>query len=123
MNASRRSERGAPGVSLGVPVEELVRLIRGRYKPDILIRLGKVDRLRFAQLRRAIPGLSDRALARQLDELERDGLIERTVYPEVPARVEYTLTPLGHALCPLIKQMWKWSVQHLGGRRAHAADH
>lgn len=115
MNVSRRRERTAPGVSLGVPVEELVRLIRGRYKPDILIRLGKVDRLRFAQLRRAIPGLSDRALARQLDELERDGLIERTVYPEVPPRVEYNLTPLGHTLCPLIKQMWKWSVRHLGG--------
>jgi DNA-binding HxlR family transcriptional regulator len=84
MNLSRRRERSASDASLGVPVEELVRLIRGRYKPDILIRLGKLDRLRFTQLRRAIPGLSDRALARQLDELERDGLIERTVYPEVP---------------------------------------
>ncbi len=91
MNVSRRRVRTTPGASLGVPVEELVRLIRGRYEPDILICLGKADRLRFAQLRRVIPGVSDRALARQLDELERDGLVERTVYPEVPPRVEWAV--------------------------------
>ena len=109
MNVSRRRVRTTPGASLGVPVEEL----------------GKAGRLRFAQLRSAIPGPSDRGLARQLDELERDGLIERTVYPEVPPRVEYNLTPLGNTLCPLIKQMWTWSVQHLGGgsRSPTNADH
>jgi DNA-binding HxlR family transcriptional regulator len=57
--------------------------------------------------------VSERVLARQLDELERDGLVERTVYPEVPARVEYCLTPHGATLCPILKEMWKWSVQHL----------
>lgn len=96
---------------LGAPVEAFVRLIRGRHKPDILIHLGKA-RLRFSELRRAIPRVSERVLARQLDELERDGLIQRTVYPEIPPRVEYCLTPFGTTLCPIIKQIWKWGVQH-----------
>lgn len=107
--------------SLGAPVEACLRLIRGRHKPDILIRLGKADRLRFAQLRRAIPGVSERVLARQLDELERDGLVERTVYPEVPARVEYRLTPHGATLCPILKQMWRWSIQHLSDGKPESA--
>ena len=97
--------------ALGAPVEAFVRLIRGRYKPDILIHLGK-GRFRFGELRRAIPRISERMLARQLDELERDGLIQRTAYPEIPPRVEYCLTPLGTTLCPIIKQIWKWGVQH-----------
>jgi len=101
----------AMGDSLGAPVEAFVRLIRGRYKPDILIHLGK-GRFRFSELLRAIPRVSERVLARQLDELERDGLIHRTAYPEIPPRVEYCLTPFGTTLCPVIKQIWKWGVQH-----------
>jgi DNA-binding HxlR family transcriptional regulator len=56
--------------------------------------------------------VSERVLARQLDELERDGVVARTVYAEVPPRVEYELTPHGRTLCPIIKQMWKWGVEH-----------
>lgn len=100
-----------PDASIGAPVEAFIRLIRGRHKPDIVIRLGK-GRRRFAELRRAIPRISERVLARQLDELERDGLIERKVYAEVPPRVEYSLTPRGSTLCPVIKQIWKWGVKH-----------
>ena len=88
-----------------------MRLIQGRHKSDILIQLGK-KRHRFSDLRRAIPGVSERVLARQLDDLERAGLVERTVYPEVPPRVEYCLTPFGGTLCPLLKQIWKWGVRH-----------
>ena len=102
----------ALGVSIGAPVEDLIRLLRGRHKPAILIRLGKGTH-RFAELWRAIPGLSERMLARQLDELERDGLVSRHVYPEVPPRVEYRLTAHGATLCPILKQMWKWSVAHM----------
>jgi DNA-binding HxlR family transcriptional regulator len=96
--------------SIGAPVEAFIRLVRGRHKPDILIRLGKGCH-RFAELRRAIPGVSERVLARQLDELERDGLVDRRVYPEVPARVEYRLTARGSSLCPVLKQMWKWGAR------------
>jgi DNA-binding HxlR family transcriptional regulator len=109
--------RGVPAnpgaeASLGAPIEALVRLIRGRHKPDILIRLNR-GRQRFGELRRAIPGVSERVLSRQLDELERDGLVDRTVYPEVPPRVEYSLTPFGSTLCPILKQMWKWGMEHV----------
>jgi DNA-binding HxlR family transcriptional regulator len=99
------------GQSLGAPIEALVRLIRGRHKADILIRLHR-GRQRFGELRRAIPRVSERVLGRQLDELERDGLVERTVYPEVPPRVEYNLTAFGSTLCPILKQMWKWGMEH-----------
>jgi DNA-binding HxlR family transcriptional regulator len=108
-----RSKSTIPaGTSLGAPVEAFVRLIRGRYKSDILIQLGKKQRQRFTDLRRAIPGISERALARQLDDLESAGLIERTAYPEVPPRVEYCLTQFGSTLCPLLKEIWKWGVRH-----------
>jgi DNA-binding HxlR family transcriptional regulator len=100
--------------SIGAPVEAFVRVIRGRHKADIVIRLHHA-RLRFSELRRAIPGVSERVLARQLDELERDGVVSRTVYAEVPPRVEYELTSHGRTLCPIIKKMWQWGVEHGGG--------
>lgn len=102
--------------SIGAPVERFVRVIRGRYKADVIIHLGQAadGRRRFSELRRAIPGISERALARQLDELERDGVVERQVFAEVPPRVEYRLTARGRTLCPLIKQLWKWGVEQAG---------
>ena len=98
--------------SIGAPVDRFVRIIRGRYKADIIIHLGKAvpERRRFSELRRSIRGISERVLARQLDELERDQIVERRVFAEVPPRVEYSLTPRGRTLCPLIKQLWKWGV-------------
>jgi DNA-binding HxlR family transcriptional regulator len=97
---------------LGDPVDSFARLIRGRHKAGILIRLGKVagKRQRYSELCRAIPSASPRVLSRQLDELEREGLIERFVFAEVPPRVEYSLTLRGKTLCPLLKQIWKWGV-------------
>jgi DNA-binding HxlR family transcriptional regulator len=112
VDMARGKSTTSPATSLGAPVEAFVRLIHGRYKSDILIRLGKKQRQRFTDLRRAIPGISERALARQLDDLERAGLVERTVYPEVPPRVEYCLTAFGSTLCPLLKEIWKWGVRH-----------
>ena len=99
--------------SIGAPVERFVRIIRGRHKADIIIHLGKAagGRRRFSELRRAIPDISERVLARQLDELERDGVVERKVFAEVPPRVEYSLTARGRTLCPLLKQLWKWGVE------------
>ena len=97
------------GGSLGEPVDEFVQLIRGRYKADIIILLGKKPR-RFNELRKTIPRISDRVLARQLDALERDDIVERTVFVEMPLRVEYSLTARGKTLCPILKQIWKWGV-------------
>ena len=95
--------------AIGAPVDAFVKLIRGRYKADIVILLGKKER-RFSELRRAIPRISERVLARQLDALERDGIVRRTAFAEVPPRVQYSLTAHGKTLCPIIKQIWKWGT-------------
>ncbi len=68
--------------------------------------------VRFNELRAKINGISQRMLSRTLRNLERDGLVTRTQYPEIPPRVEYELTPLGRSLEPAIKQLWEWSVTH-----------
>ena len=108
-DVTRASNQADP---LTDPVDAFVRLIRGRHKAAIIIRLGKAgaQRQRYSDLCRAIPSASPRVLSRQLDELEREGLIERFVFAEVPPRVEYALSGRGRTLCPVIKQIWKWGV-------------
>ena len=99
-----------PAESLGAPIEAFIRLLRGRHKTDIVIMLGKRDR-RFSELRKGIPGISDRVLARQLDALKRDGIVSRTAFAEVPPHVEYSLTERGRTLCPILKSIWKWGTR------------
>ncbi len=70
--------------------------------------------VRFNGLRRKIDGISQRMLTRTLKNLERDGLVTRTLYPQVPLRVEYALTPLGQTLLPAIGGLWEWAVAHQG---------
>lgn len=90
---------------------------------DILNRIGDkwsvmvVGRLqggtmRFSELRRAIDGVSQRMLTLTLRNLERDGLVTRTVYAEIPPRVEYTLTEMGRTLTGPIGALWDWAAQH-----------
>src|SRR5690242_19353273 len=67
---------------------------------------------RFNELRRAIEGISQKMLTQTLRDLERDGLVVRTVYPEIPPRVEYALTPLGQTLCGPIHALGDWAKQH-----------
>jgi DNA-binding HxlR family transcriptional regulator len=68
---------------------------------------------RFSELRRAIEGISQKMLTQTLRDLERDGLISRKIYPEVPPRVEYTLTALGETLCVPIAQLGEWARGHV----------
>ena len=68
--------------------------------------------VRFNTLKREIGGISQRMLTLTLRNLERDGLVVRTMYPEIPPRVEYALTPLGVTLRPVIQALWDWSVAH-----------
>jgi DNA-binding HxlR family transcriptional regulator len=68
---------------------------------------------RFTELRRRIEGISQKMLTQTLRELERDGLVERTVYPQVPVRVEYALTEAGRSLCEPLRVLEQWSVDHL----------
>ena len=96
------------------PVETTLSLIGGKYKALILWRLCG-GTLRFSQLQKQIPATA-RMLTLQLRELENDGLISRTVYPEVPPRVEYAMTDLGRSLMPILTAMRSWGAEYLRGR-------
>jgi DNA-binding HxlR family transcriptional regulator len=78
----------------------------------LAIALLEGRRLRFTELQREIDGISQRMLTVTLRQLERDGLVERTVYPVVPPRVEYALTPLGSTLHATIQSLVSWTEQH-----------
>jgi len=93
------------------PVEMVIDLISGKWK---LLILGKLmgGTKRFSQLQREIPGITQKMLTKQLRELEICGLVKRTVYPEVPPRVEYSLTPLGRSLEEIFSAMEKWGRKY-----------
>ena len=90
-------------------MEAAFRVLEGRWKLVILFHLfgGKV--LRFSELERAIPNITQKMLGQQLRRMESDGIVVRKAYPEVPPRVEYSLTPWGQALCPALDAILKWA--------------
>ncbi len=100
-----------PKKSFACPVEDTLRVIAGRWKVIVLYYLFE-DTLRFNELQRKIDGITQRTLTKQLRELEVDGIIRRKVYAEVPPRVEYSLTPLGRTLKPVLESMHEWSAKH-----------
>ena len=105
--------------------ELTLQVIGGKWKPIILYHLAIEGMMRFGELNRTIPAVTERMLTRQLRELEADGLIHREVYREVPPRTEYSLTPLGVSLIPILTQMREWGVQYedyLGGAGAFCGE-
>jgi DNA-binding HxlR family transcriptional regulator len=92
-------------------VESVIGVIGGRWKCVVLFHLGH-GTLRFGELRRVLPNVTQRMLTLTLRELEEDGLVRRTVYAEVPPRVEYDLTPWGRSLEPIIVAMCEWGKRY-----------
>jgi DNA-binding HxlR family transcriptional regulator len=88
-------------------VATTLEVIGGRWKAVILFHLMD-DTQRFGELRRKLPGVTQRMLTLQLRELERDGVVKRTVYPQVPPKVEYSLTEFGRSLIPVLIAMRDW---------------
>jgi DNA-binding HxlR family transcriptional regulator len=106
-------KQSLPRTCSTVELEEAVKTIEGRWKILILFHLFGTPVLRFSELRRAIIGVSQKMLIQQLRELEKDGIVERKVYPEVPPRVEYRLTKVGTALRPALKALKSWAVSRM----------
>ncbi len=97
-------------VTAAQAVEDAFRILEGRWKLLILFHLfgGKV--LRFSDLERAIPAVSQKMLIQQLRRMETDGIVQRIVHHQVPPKVEYCLTKWGQALCPALDALLKWAA-------------
>jgi DNA-binding HxlR family transcriptional regulator len=104
------------------PVETAVGVIGGKWKVLILWHLQERGRLRFAELERALDGVTHKVLSQQLRELERDGMITRRVYAEVPPRVEYSLSTLGETLRGPLAVFCEWGELVLKSRRGSPLD-
>lgn len=96
---------------LACPAEATADFIGGRWKIVLLWFLFQGVK-RFSELQRTLPGITHKVLTHQLRDLERKGLLTRTVYPEVPPKVEYSLTPFGASLKPVVDAMHQWGSTH-----------
>ena len=109
------------------PIERVLNVFAGKWKPTILFHLEKNERLRFNEFRRLIPEITQRMLTRQLRELERDGLILREEVAAVPRKVEYSTTKLALSLVPLFQLIAKWGDSNMSlienSRRCYQAEH
>jgi DNA-binding HxlR family transcriptional regulator len=92
-------------------IETALRMLEGRWKIVIIIfHLFDRSTLRFSELERTIPGVSQKMLIQQLRDLERDGIVTRKIYPQVPPKVEYSLTKWGKAMCPALDSLLEWAA-------------
>ena len=94
-----------------VAVREVLSRVGDKWSVQVIVLLGEGTK-RFTELKRAIEGISQRMLTLTLRALERDGLVIRTVYPDVPLRVDYVLTPLGRTLLAPVETMAAWAQDH-----------
>jgi DNA-binding HxlR family transcriptional regulator len=93
-------------------VELIMGIIAGKWKPAIIYALVMHGTLRFNQLHKLIPRVSQRMLTQQLRDLERHGIVKRVLYPEIPLRVEYSVTKLGRSLHPIFKSVCDWAEKN-----------
>ena len=98
-------------------VEQALKILEGRWKLLILFHLFGGNVLRFSELERAIPAISQKMLIQQLRQMEKDGVVRRIVHHQVPPKVEYCLTTGGQGLCPVLDALLKWDA-----RREHVAE-
>lgn len=98
------------------PVTFLLLMLQGKWKTQVLYAMSLQDTLRFGQLKKEIPGITNTMLTSTLRELGKDGLLHREQFNEIPPHVEYSLTPKGKNLFPVFYEMLKWGLHH-------ASDH
>ena len=93
------------------PIRNILARLGDKWSLLVLYTLSQTERMRFGDLRRAVPDISQKMLTTTLRTLEEDGFVTRTIYPEVPPRVEYSLTELGQSLKPILDAMWNWGEE------------
>lgn len=99
-------------------VESTIKIIGGRWKV-LIIRELISEAKRFGELQRALHGITQKMLTQQLRELEEDGIIHREIYAQIPPKVEYSLTPLGESLKPILYAMHEWAIEYLSHINHH----
>jgi len=104
---SKRVSYTADSASLSI--QNVIRVLEGRWKLVILFQLFGGQVRRFSDLERAIPGVSQKMLIQQLRQLETDGVVARIVHPQAPPKVEYHLTDWGQSLCPALDALLIWA--------------
>ena len=95
--------------SAAIGIEAAIKMLDGRWKLVILFHLFGGKTMRFSDLERAIPGISQKMLTQQLKQLEQDGIVTRTVHAQVPPKVEYHMTEWGQTLCPALDELLTWA--------------
>lgn len=93
------------------PVETTLMLIGDKWKVLILRDLRSGTK-RFGELKKSVTGISQKVLTSNLRDMERNGILTREIFPEVPPRVEYTLTDLGHSMMPILDAMAQWGTEY-----------
>ncbi len=87
-------------------------VIGGKWKPKVLFHLAQNEAVRFGVLRRAVIGITEKMLIQSLKELQKDGLVNRKVYRQVPPKVEYSLTDIGKSFVPVLSAMFEWGKSY-----------
>jgi DNA-binding HxlR family transcriptional regulator len=98
-------------------IEDAIQMLEGRWKLIILFHLFGGKKLRFSDLERAIPAISQKMLIQQLRQLEQDGIVARIVHPQVPPQVEYHMTDWGQSLCPALDELLTWAEHRPAPKR------
>lgn len=102
-----------PTSAQACPIAPVVDIVFSRWTTPILWALNEFGRQRFVELERLIGTITPKVLTQRLRQLERDGLVVRTYYPEVPPRVEYEISELGRSLAPLFASLAAWTAHHM----------
>lgn len=95
------------------PFAYAISLIEGKWKMHILFWLWKKETLRYSELKRALEGVTHKMLSNQLKELELSGVIVRREYPQVPPKVEYSLSEMGRTMMPILEMFCRWGYEHM----------
>lgn len=109
-------KKSEPEIIYHCPVTKCMEVIGGKWK-TVIIYLISIDINRFGMLQRSCNGISKQMLTKQLRELERDGVISRKIYAEIPPRVEYSITPRGETLFPIMESLKNWGLQEIDDQK------